>query len=90
MMPAIAFSDHDVQVEVRERAAPLVRLFRYTGAAFSEPPEAYRNGRFDPPPGAKSDFAVLYAADSIGAAAMETRVLRVSTDDEYSYAEAQA
>lgn len=86
----IAFTDQDIEVEVRERAAPLVRLFRHAGASFSVPDEQYRNGRYDPPPGHKAEFAVLYTADSIACAAMEARLLVVDVDTAYSYGKSKA
>lgn len=90
MILPIAFSDHDIEVEVRERAAPLVRLFRHAGASFAVPDEKYRNGRYDPPPDNKAAFAVLYTADNIACAAMETRLLRTDTDNVYSYSKSKA
>lgn len=90
MSGTIAFSAEDVQIELRDRGEPLVRLFRHPGSAFQMPPEQYRTNRYDPPPGNESKFAVLYTADNIAAAAMETRVLHVSPYDEYSYTERRA
>jgi hypothetical protein len=53
------------------------RIFRYPGADWNAPPEAYRNGRIDPPPGRKAEFSILYTAESVLTAAVEARVFRV-------------
>ena len=85
-MKTISFTDADIDIEVRGHdEAPLIRLFRHPGAAYGLPAEAHRTGRFDPPPGEKGLFAILYTGDNIAGAAIECRILRSSSLDEYSY-----
>lgn len=82
----LVFSDEDIEIEVRGAAhSPLVRLFRWPGSAADEPDPVHRNGRFDPPPGHKDAFALLYTADHVSTAAMECRVLTVDHKDEFTY-----
>lgn len=68
----------------------LMRLFKRPGADWDPPPPAYRNLRADPPPGHKSDYAVLYTADSIHAVAMECRVVSVDAEDRHSWSYSKA
>jgi hypothetical protein len=77
-------------MELRERAAPLVRLFKHAGSSFSLPDVAFRVNRYDPPPGHKEKFAVLYTADNLAGAAMETRVLQANSEDEYVVSDRRA
>lgn len=79
-------SGADLSIEVRDAsAAPLIRLFRHPGAAFGMPKPEHRLGRYDPPPGEKELFCVLYTASNIAAAAMECRILRADSQDRYTY-----
>ena len=90
MSPA-PLSGADLSIEVRDAsAAPLIRLFRRPGGAAGMTPPAHRNGRYDPPPGEKEHFCVLYTADNIAAAAMECRILLADSRDQYSYAQSLA
>jgi hypothetical protein len=64
---------------------PLVRLFRHPGGDWQEPPVAHRNQRVDPPPDRAGDYAVLYTAESVAAAAVECRILHCDGLDRYTY-----
>lgn len=55
---------------------PLLRGFQRTGGEWQPPPPEFRNSRVDPPPGYKSEYAVLYTATEIQCVAAETRILR--------------
>lgn len=56
--------------------ASLFRIFRRANMDWEAPPESYREGRLDPPPGAKSAFGTLYTAESPLTAAFEARSIR--------------
>lgn len=78
--------DEDLLIEVRSPdKPPLVRLFRWEGSAFGVPAPEHRIGRFDPPPGHRDVFAVLYTAEHVETAAIECRVLASDANDQYTY-----
>jgi hypothetical protein len=56
----------------------LFRIFRYPGADWNAPAEAYRFGRLDPPVGHKSAYSILYTAESELTAAFEARAVRMA------------
>jgi hypothetical protein len=57
---------------------------------WNPPPEAFRKLRVDPPAGRESEFAVLYTAASLPAAAAECRVLCVDPQDRYTWNKTKA
>ncbi|MEQ1684243.1 MAG: RES domain-containing protein [Burkholderiaceae bacterium] len=78
------FRGQDLHFEMLDPdAVHLVRLFRHDGGDWQPPQEQYRNLRVDPPSGSKAEFAVLYAANTLPAAAMECGILRADHLDRY-------
>lgn len=80
------FAGAQLQVDLLDPGSVTpVRLFRHAGGDWEEPPAEYRNQRVDPPPGHESEYAVLYTAESIAAAAIECRILHPDIRDRYTY-----
>lgn len=66
----------DLELEFLDpNSVAFVRLFKYAGGDWSPADESFRNSRADPPAGRKDAFAALYMADSLAAAAIESRVM---------------
>lgn len=87
----VAFRGADLEFQlVDPKDSTLVRLFSHPGGEWEPPPEQYRNLRVDPPSGRKADYAVLYTAESVVAAAVECRVLNVDRNDRWTYASDRA
>lgn len=80
------FEGAQLQLDLVDPASiELVRLFRHAGGHWEPPPPAYRNLRVDATPGKQDEYAVLYTADCIEAAAIECRILQCDTRDRYAY-----
>ncbi len=63
----------------------LYRLFRHPKGEWEAPPPEYRNLRVDPPDGHKDDYAVLYLASSLSAAAIECRIFEFDDRDKLTW-----
>nr|WP_297531534.1 RES domain-containing protein [uncultured Roseateles sp.] len=74
--PIPAFKGWQLDTELIDAGSiDLLRGFSRPGAEWEPPPSEFRNGRIDPPPGHKSEYAVLYTATEIQCVAAEMRVL---------------
>jgi hypothetical protein len=83
---SVTFEGAQLQVDLLDPfAVTPVRLFRHPGGDWDEPPLEYRNQRVDPPVGHESEYAVLYTAESIAAAAIECHILNCDSRDRYTY-----
>lgn len=83
---SVTFAGAQLQVDLLDPGSVTpVRLFRHPGGDWDEPPPQHRNQRVDPPVGRESEYAVLYTAESIAAAAIECRILHCDTWDRYTY-----
>lgn len=61
------------------------RLYRFPGGGFKPAPPQFRNGRLDPPNGRADDYGMLYAADSLLTAALESGALLLMPSAEPTY-----
>lgn len=83
---SVTFEGAQLEVDLLDPGSvTFVRLFRHAGMDWQPPPAQYRNQRADPPAGREKDYAVLYAAESLIAAAVECRVLSCDIQDRYTY-----
>lgn len=70
------FKGRMLDVELADAGSlALVRAYQHDNGHWEPAPPELRQGRFDPPPGFKSEYAMLYTAVSIEAIAAETRVM---------------
>lgn len=83
---SVTFAGAQLQVDLLDPGSVTpVRLFRHPGGHWDEPPVEYRNQRVDAPVGHESEYAVLYTAESITAAAIECRILHPDIRGRYTY-----
>lgn len=83
---SVTFEGAQLQVDLLDPLSVTpVRLFRHPGGDWDEPPPQFRTQRADPPVGHQSEYAVLYTAESIAAAAIECRILHCDIRDRYTY-----
>ena len=73
----IPWGSDPVQMIGLAPGVPLFRIFRHDNMDWEAPPEAFSNGRLDPPPGYKADFTTLYTAESALTGAFEVRAIRL-------------
>lgn len=80
------FEGAELELElVDPHALRLVRLFRHPQGDWTPPPPEFRNQRADAPAGHEKEYALLYTADSLEAAAIECRILNCDVNDHYTY-----
>lgn len=84
-----AFVGNELALELLDPGSvSFQRLFRHKDAEWVEPEPKYRTQRCDPPRAHATDYALLYMADSVAAAAVECRILNADRNDRYTYDEA--
>lgn len=87
----MTFQARDLALEIIEPGdVTFFRLFCRPDAEWEPPPAVWRNERYDPPPGKKEDYALLYTADRLEATAVECRILAADRQDIWSYDAAAA
>jgi hypothetical protein len=84
----MTYKASDLELEIVEPGdVTFVRLFSRPNAEWDEPPAPYRDMRCDPPPGKKSDYALLYTGDRIESIAAECEILAFDRNKQWNYDE---